>query len=303
MAVGDYLGEPKRQTSPLRSALASQAALWPEIKVELGGIEPGWISAEAFFASDVMIEEFLDYEASFNEGTDRKTSASLMMTDYAYVFSLATVPAFTGFGILPDLSPSRVALQFHATQDEHDGHVHEVRRAHVRYLSADFSTTRTDDAAHPDARGPMAHDQIAEAYCCSVQTHFEPLIGQLHARTGLARNALWRLVADALAGRFLDAGRQLGCLDAAKASAMAILKRPGSPLNNRQLCYFDLTVLDRERQPFSYTFRARGGCCRYYTVDGGTYCKTCVLKDPRERDEDLRQAMRSHLGLTGSDSA
>lgn len=293
------LWAPKAPGSPLRSALASQVALWPEIRVELGEIEPGWITAEAFFGSGAMIEEFLDYEGSFNEGTDRKACGSLMMTDYAYVFALATVPVFVGFGILPDLSASRFALQFHTTRDEHDDQTHEVRRAHVRYLSVEFSTGREDHAAHPDARGPMADDEIADAFCAAVQAHFEPLIEQLHARTKLSRNAFWRLVADALAGWFIEAGRRLGCLDAAKVSAMAVLKRPGSPLNNRQLHYFDLSVRNRAGQPFSYSFRGRGGCCRFYTVKGGEYCSTCVQKDPQQRDDDLRQAMRRHLGLAG----
>lgn len=59
---------------------------------------------------------------------------------------------------------------------------------------------------------------------------------------------------------------------------MRILKVPGSPLTNRQLYYLDLTVLDRDQQEFSYTFRQRGGCCRFHQVDSGEYCPTCVLK-------------------------
>lgn len=43
-AVKDGLSDTGTQVSPLRSALASQAALWPEIRVELGGMEPGWTS-------------------------------------------------------------------------------------------------------------------------------------------------------------------------------------------------------------------------------------------------------------------
>lgn len=226
-----------------------------------------------------------------------------MMTDYAYVFSLATVRAFLSFGILPDLSPPRFALQFHTTQDEHHGHANEVWRAHVRYLPGDFWTSRNDHTAHPNARGLMDHDQIAVAFCAAIHAHFESLIEQLHARTKLSRNGFWRLVADALAGWFIEAGRRLGCLEPAKASAMAVLKRPGSPLNNRQLHYFDLSVRDPAGQPLSYTFRGRGGCCRFYTVEGRKYCSTCVLKDPQQRDDDLRQAMHRHLGLAGDERA
>ena len=79
---------------------------------------------------------------------------------------------------------------------------------------------------------------------------------------------------------------------------MAIVKVQGSPLNNRQLGYFDLTLHDSAlKEPFTYTFRARGGCCRYYTVKGAEKCPTCVLKSSDERDACLLQEMRAHFCL------
>lgn len=284
-------------THPLRRALAAREASSIEIRAELAGLEPGWVTARDFFADDAAIDEFLDYEGSFNRGTDRKACAAFLMTDYAFIFALASVPAFAGFGILPDCSPSRMALSFYQRQQEHDGHAHEVRRAHVRYLSTAFSSQNDDDARHPDASGLF--DQVAhcDLFRQAIEGHFRSLIAILCARTKLPRAALWRLVADAIAARFLEVGRQLGRIEDAKASAMVILKQPGSPLNNPQLHYFELSVLDRDGRAFPYDFRARGGCCRYYTVDGGTLCPTCVLKPPTERDAELREAMRRHLGL------
>jgi hypothetical protein len=79
---------------------------------------------------------------------------------------------------------------------------------------------------------------------------------------------------------------------------MAIVKVQGSPLNNRQLGYFDLTLHDSAlKEPFTYTFRARGGCGRYYTVEGAEKCPTCVLKSHEERDDILLQEMRAHFCL------
>lgn len=281
---------------PLAEALAAQSRLWPEVRTEAGEPEPGWITAEAFIADDAAIDEYLDYEGSFHAGTDRRTCAASMMIDYCYVLSMATVPLFAGFGIVPELRPQHYAMRFYTAPQEHDGRTFQIRRAHVRFLSRAFWTDRDVIAPHPDARGLPDRDALCGLYRRSVEDHVRPLIGKLAGRTGLSPNALWRLVGDALAGRFLDAGRRLGCLDEAKAAAMTILKQPGSPLNNRQLHYFDLTLRDEEeRELASWTFRARGGCCRYYRVEGGELCETCVLKKPEKRDAELLELMRQRF--------
>lgn len=287
---------------PLRRALAAQLTSSPEVRAELAGLEPGWTTAGAFFADPSAIGEFLDYEGSFNQGTDRKACAAFLMTDYAFIFSLASVPVFTSSGLLPDCSPDRMALRFYQRRQEHDGHAHEVRRAHVRYLSPAFSTRNDEDARHPDASGHFDPAGHCDLFRQAIEDHFRPLIGVLWGRTKLPRTALWRLVADAIAARFLEVGRQLRRIEEAKVLAMAILKQPGSPLNNPQLHYVELSVVDRDRRTISYDFRARGGCCRYYTVDGGKLCSTCVLKHPKARDAELRQLMRRHLGLPAGDA-
>lgn len=288
---------------PLYAALAAQSAMWPEVQGGLGDLEPGWITAEAFFADDEAIDEYLDYTGSFHKGTDRKTRAAAMMADYCYIVSMATVPLFTGFAIVPDLSPSLFALRFHVAPQEHDGRVFQVRRAHVRFLSSAYSAG-DGRVALPSGAPALSDRALCDIYRHAVEAHCHPLVEQLHARTGLSKNALWRLAADAVAGRFLDAGRRFGCLERAKASAITILKQPGSPLCNRQLHFFDLTLHDTDgRKQLTWTFRARGGCCRYYTVEGGELCETCVLKKPGERDADLLELMRRRFEEAAADSA
>jgi hypothetical protein len=276
---------PGAEETLVRRALEAQAAYMPDVRTDIGPAGEGWTTGEVFFSDDVAIGEFLAFEQSLNEGTDLKTGAALLMTDYGYILAAATVPLFTGFGLVPDLSPASVALSFYTTEEQHDGKMHQTRRAHIRFLKDKFWQGQLDNAAD------------GERFRIEIEQHFRPVIEAIHTRTRLSRAALWRLAGDAIAGRFLDSGRRFGTVEVAKASAMRILKVPGSPLSNRQLHYFDLTVLDRHQQEFSYAFRQRGGCCRFYQVDGGEYCPTCVLKDPAERDEELRLAMRLHLGL------
>lgn len=269
----------------IRRALEAQAAYMPDVRADIGSIDEDWVTAEAFFGDAAAIDEFVGFEQSLNEGTDTRTAGALLMTDYGFILAAAAVPLFAGFGLVPDLSPATLGLRFYTTTEEHDGKMQRVRRAHVRF------------ASNALRQGQLHDEADGERFRAHIERHFALAVEAIHERTRLSRAALWRLAADAVAGRFLDAGRRFSTVDAAKAAAMRILKVPGSPLANRQLHYFDLTVLDRRQRDFSYTFRQRGGCCRFYLVKGGEYCPTCVLKAPAERDEELSVAMRRHLGV------
>jgi hypothetical protein len=272
--------------SPLAAALAAQRVFWPEPRADVGPLEPGWTTSAALFANDAAIEDQIAYQASFFTRVDRKSAAAFLLSDYLSMFCVTAVPPLVGHGLIPDFSPDRYAMQFYNRPFEHDGRTAVVRRAHVRFLSDAVSTAgKPSDAA-----------MFREA----VEAHFTPLLDVLNARTGLPRSAMWRLVADALAVAFLDAGRRYNCLDEAKATAMAVLKHPGSPLTNRQLHFFDVIVRDEAspaRVVASYTFRARGGCCRFYRAEGGSLCSTCVLQRPAERERILQAKMRRKLGL------
>lgn len=293
MDDGDAPATKGLPAGPLAEALAARSRMWPEVRTDIGEPEAGWVTAEAFFADDAAIEDYLDYVRSLHARADRKTCAASMIIDHCNTFALATVPLLAGFGIVPDASPRHYAMKFHIAPEEHDGRVFQTRKAHIRFLSRTFSTDREASAAHPDARLLPDRDALCDLYRRVIEDHLRPLVGTLAGKTGLSRSALWRLVGDAVAGRFLDAGRRFGCLDEAKASALTILKQPGSPLNNRQLHFFDLTLRDAdERELISWDFRARGGCCRYYTVKPDDLCDTCVLKKPEQRDADLLEMMR-----------
>ena len=111
-------------------------------------------------------------------------------------------------------------------------------------------TDNPDFAGDPDIRELVDRAALCERLRMMAEAHFTPLVEVLHAKTSLSRNALWRLVGDALAV-FLDAGQRFDRLDDAKATAMAILKQPGSPLANRQMHYFDVNVRD-ETEPDAY---------------------------------------------------
>jgi ferric iron reductase protein FhuF len=285
---------------PLRDALAAQSKLWHEPRIDVGALGPGWVTAAALFGDDAALDDLLEYQATFTRGLDQKGRAAFLVANYSYTFAITAAPLFVGFALVPDFSPSNYALRFDTRPIKHDGRTVEERQARVRFLSAAFSTDKQSNATHPDAKTLLDRAGLRALFRQSIEDHFRPLIERLHRKSGLSRNALWRLAGDSLAALFLDAGERFQRDVDAQADAMAILKQPGSPLNNRQMHYFDVAVRDDERPEralASRTFRARGGCCRYYTAEGGKLCSTCVLKDPVERDQELMNAMRSGLSL------
>jgi hypothetical protein len=272
--------------------------MWSEFLVEQGEMPADWMTACAFFGDEEAIDAFLEYERSHHRHMDDKTCASLMIIDYCYVLMYATIPLIAGSGIVPELAPERIALRIFNDRHEHDGEIQDVRRADIRYLSSRFWTDRQTLGCHTDALLLNSRKELCDVYRKAIERHISPLVEVLFKKAGLARSALWRLVADAVAGRWLEVGRQLGCLNQAREDAMRVVKYTGSPLNNKQLHFFDLTLHDDDRRPIgSWTFRARGGCCRYYTVVNGALCSTCVLKKSQTRDAELLETMRKHVAV------
>lgn len=285
---------------PLQSALAAQGKLWPEPRLDVGALAPGWITTAALFADDAAIDDHLAYQGSFNEGADAKSRAAFLLSDYCAMFTVSSVPLLVGAGVVPDFAPTRFAMQFYLRRVEHDGQSAELRRAHVRFLSPAFASDRESATDHPDAQPLPDRTGLCDRFRESVEAHFVVVIDALQRRTGLPKSAMWRLVGDALAVGFLDAGRRYDRLPASLAMAEAVLKHDGSPLKNRQMHFCDVTVCDAadpDRVLACHTFRARGGCCRYYRIPGGKLCSTCVLHDAATRERLLQNVMRRRLGL------
>ena len=289
--------------SPFEQAIELYRPFWTEFSVTHGPIQDGWTTAQAFFADASAVAAFLEYERSHYRHMDAKTCAALMMIDYCYVFMFATIPLIAGSGLVPDLSPENIALRMFTARHEHDGESHDVRRADVRFLSKGFVTDRASLAGHRGAALAADRGALCDAYRHGIEAHITPLVEVLVQASGLAPAALWRLVADAIAGVWLEVGRYLRCVDQARADAMHVVKHLGSPLYNSQLHFFDLTLHDDQNKALgSWTFRARGGCCRFYTVVEGALCSTCVLKEPGVRNAELLDKMRKHSAslATGS---
>ncbi len=141
-------------------------------------------------------------------------------------------------------------------------------------------TYRVEIAGSPDGGRSDAATMIAELH--------GPLVAALAKASGLGAQALWRIVTDSVAQACLEAGRRRGDAIAGMALARSILDDRTTPLFNRQWGFFEVEARRPDGRCVREWFRARGGCCRYYTTAGGATCSTCVLRDPASRDTILR---------------
>lgn len=248
---------------------------------------PGWRSAAELYADQSWIVRQLNYGGSFTPGLDDKARAAGFVASHGHNVGEVIARRFVGTDAVPVLAPEQVFVRSVYFPWLFSWKLRLRRKLLVRASANEQGTDPSDEGRQRALR-------------LQIEGHFEPLIETLHRQTALSRQAMWRLVADAVAYSFLARGKRLGIEDHARAQAMAVLKHPGSPLANRQLQFFDIVVRDDaepSRVLARQSYRARGGCCRWYTARPGELCSTCVLKKPAERDAALEARLRRRLKL------
>lgn len=275
----------------ISAAFGVLAAHWRVPEADIGSLEPGFTPLDQLFADQPFLTAMLARQQAATPGLDTKGAAAFFIAEYSNLLGIVAAVAFLSHGLVPDLSAENCALSAHLPPDG-------PPRVRLRLLKATGATGSL--AASFALLTSVDHAGLRHALGRTLEAHMAPLIESLYARTGLPTRAMWRLVGDAVAVRFLEAGRQLGCEEAAKEDVMAALMRPGSPLANRQLHFFDVEIFDDtppRRLLARRTFRARGGCCRFYTAPNGSLCTSCVLVKPAERVRRIEMRMRGDLSL------
>jgi hypothetical protein len=288
----------------LRTCLSERQRTFPTPEVSLWSDDRSWRRASDCLNDDAFVAAFLDYQRSFTPDLDDKGQGAYAIGEYAQMLASATVPLLVGFRIVPDFRPDACAIGYDLQLVEHAGRTLDTRNWRIAIpsspLHVEAESGNEGSLVAGESAIPVGFPTLCERFRKAVEAHCAPLIETVHRQTKLGRKALWRLVGDSFSQVFLDAGRTYDCPERACSAALLVLKAPGSPLTNRQMHFFDIAVHDDRDPPreiMSMTFRARGGCCRYYTVQGGHLCTTCVLQDPAVRDLKIETHLRSRLGL------
>lgn len=221
----------------------------------------GWVTLEALAGARFGVAEsyFTAAEAG-DPGLDRRGQGAYFVGGVSYYLAALIAWADLRDGTIPDVRWTNFALS-----------VEGPTAMGLRYR-LDASVGATTRPA----------GEVFEAA-------MTPLIDRVKAATRLADPAQWRLVADSIAGAYLLVGNALGCTELAQERAMEIVRDPRFKPFNGHTGYHRLSP--------SEVYLKRGGCCRYYTCEAGSYCATCVLRPP---EEQLRELMaRAGLAAGG----
>jgi hypothetical protein len=260
--LDDTHADRAEQETPIE-VLRALAATRPDLGLELDGSGAGF--APLGQIPPVTLDHWLTDTATLAEGIDERTAAAYLLSILVWKLGEVVAALYLRGAVLTDT-----------------GVRHKVSGAgRSRDIQFRFAVSSTDSLGQAlDSRS--ANQSVVDLHA--------PLVARLHQRTGLSKQALWRLVTDGIAGGFLEQGKRSGRAEHAREQAVALLSAASSPLHNRQWRFVEIAA---DGAP-SQWFRLRGGCCRLYRSVGGELCTTCVLRPPDEQVARLRAFVARH---------
>lgn len=280
----------------LADSLARMAAVSEHLSSDVGPLENEWVRfSELLQQASPLRDQLLAHEAERCPGLDDKGQVAFLLGGVVHYLMIVLAPLLLLGRQVPVLHPERLAFRTRQVPWQHGDESGTYQAIDWRFLDDGFWTDQHGNLP----AGGVAVSSAEQLYVhlnSQLETLFEPLIERFKSISRLSRGAQWRLAADALAGAFLSTGQVLQMETQACAVAEALIGDPDAALHNSKTGFVEIAVdhPSKPGQPIRRTFRARGGCCRYYTADSGHLCSTCVLVKPVERDDRLRQHLLRH---------
>lgn len=222
------------------------------LPLDHGSLQEGWVTLAALAEERFdLAEAYFAAAEQGDPGLDRRGQGAYFVGSISYYLAALVADAVLARGNVPDVSTHNFAVA-------PDGDA----AMQLRYRFG-------DDAGATDR-------PIGEV----MEATMMPLIARVKTETRLSDPAQWRLVADSIAGAFLLVGAALGRSAEAQSLAMGVVRDPRFKPFNGHTGYHHLSE--------TQVFLRRGGCCRYYTCDAGSYCATCILRPPEDQLRELR---------------
>lgn len=223
-----------------------------ELPAAHAGLREHMLTPSALASDISRLEAWLDTQGIAADGMDRKSQAAYLIGGLAWSVCIW----MAAFALTGNKAIRRVAFEQErywwgeGTPDAHE---------YVRYpISIEVGD------------GPPNHRE-------TIEQIFEPIIAAMMVTSGLSPGAQWRLVSDNVASAFLYGGKSLSMTQEGMDLGAPIIAE--GRLRNGQTGFLEVKAGEA-----CDWFLVRGGCCRYYTTNGGDYCTSCVL---RKRDDQI----------------
>ena len=222
------------------------------LPIDRGPLDGGWTTLAALAGERFdLAEAYFAAAERGDPGLDQRGQGAYFLGSIAYYLAAFIADAVLTRSEVPDVSATGFAVAPHGET---------AMQLHYRADEGIGATDRPIGAVMEEA--------------------MTPLIARVKAETRLSDPAQWRLVADSIAGAFLLVGDALGRSAEAQALAMGVVRDPRFKPFNGHTGYHQLSD--------NQVFMRRGGCCRYYTCDAGSYCATCILRPPEDQLRELK---------------
>ncbi|WP_108126194.1 (2Fe-2S)-binding protein [Saccharospirillum mangrovi] len=280
----------------LADSLARMASVSEHLQSDVGPLDGEWVAyADLLSEHSPLRDALLAGEAERCPGLDAKGQVAFLLGGVAHYVLIVLAPLLMLGRQVPLLQPDRLAFRTRQVPYQHGGETLTYQAIDWRFLSEQFWTDQHGELPH-GGFGVASAQALRAQLNAQLEVMFEPLIARLKSISKLSQGAQWRIVADSLAGAFLSTGQAINLEAQACAEADALIADPLAAIHNSKTGFVEIAVdhPSKPGQPIRRTYRARGGCCRYYTADSGHLCATCVLIKPDERDERLRNHLRHH---------
>lgn len=217
----------------------------------VAGIGEDMLTPDALAGDIDRLEAWLETQGIAAVDMDKRTRAAYLIGGIAW----SVCVWLAAFELTARPGPSRVGIR----QERYWWHGESESHEYVRYPIA--------IETEPGPADPRK----------TIEDLFAPLIAATMVTSGLSAGAQWRLVSDSVAQAFQHVGEQLGLAERGREIATAILAE--GRLNNGKTSFVEIPLGHA-----THWYVSRGGCCRYYTTQGGEYCSSCVL---RKREDQI----------------
>jgi ferric iron reductase protein FhuF len=265
-------------TSVLSATFAHAQRISPYLKAEVG-IPHGadWFPAIAF-------ARYLDLGVVAQRQRLRATGAAMLSSALLQAYQWPVVSTAIACYILdqrvPDLHLANTTMHLSADTEADAVALHHGR----------FTALPTDPAAgHPDVALVADQAALRTTLRTTIEAHLGPIIEQICDHVGGKARGLWLNVADSCTSTLIWLMQERDptiTLAEIEAEVAALIRVPGSPLNNQQIGLIQLTY-----QQQTEVFLQRATCCYWYRTEGGDYCSTCPKRTPESRHERLLNYM------------